>query len=114
MTIRPCIQLTLWRGYLPAPLPTTLLFQRRAVLLEEVPDLWRGHGDIDAAHTQMPHRVHHRVDDGRWRANRWRFADALRADRVVRRRRNRLADFPFGRFNGGRDHVVHERAAVDV
>ena len=39
-------------------------------------------------------RVHHGVDDGGRRADRRRLAHALRADRVVRRRRDRLAQLP--------------------
>ena len=59
-------------------------------------------------------RVDHGVDDGGRRADGGRLADALRADRVVRRRRDGLAELPVRALHRGRQQVVHERPAEAV
>ena len=59
-------------------------------------------------------RVEHGVDDRRRRTHGGRLADALRADRVVRRRRDRLAELPARALHRRRQEVVHERAAEVV
>ncbi len=62
--------------------------------------------------------VRERVDDGvherRGRADRRRLADALGADRMVRRRRDRLAQLERRRLPGRRDQVVHDVGADAV
>ena len=59
-------------------------------------------------------RVDHRVDDRRRRPDVRRLADALGAERVVRARRDRLAELEVGALERGRDQVVHERRVEAV
>src|SRR5690349_10606095 len=85
-----------------------------ALLVEDRPHLLRGDRDIDVANAEMPKRVNDGVRDGRRRADGRRLADALRADRVVRRRRDRLLELPRRRLHGRRQQVVHERSGEVV
>ena len=64
------------------------------LLVEDGPDLLGRDRDVDVADAQVPQRIDHRVGDRRRGADRGRLADALGADRVVRRRRDGLADLP--------------------
>ena len=70
---------------------------------------WRGDRDVDVADAEVPERVDDRVRDRRRRADRRRLADALRADRVVRRRGDGLVELPGRRLDRRREEVVHER-----
>src|SRR5690349_11220430 len=57
-----------------------------ALVAQDLPHLRRRDRDVDVADPQVPQRVDDRVRDRRGRADRRRLADALGADRVVRRR----------------------------
>src|SRR5262245_20694056 len=56
----------------------------RSLLVEGRPHLLRRDRDVDVADAEVPHRVDDRVRDCRRRPDRGRFADTLRAERVVR------------------------------
>src|SRR6476619_362272 len=80
-----------------------------ALLVEDRPDLLGGDRDVDVPDPEVPERVDDRVRDRRRRADRRRLADALRADRVMRRRGDGLLELPGRRLDGCREEIVHER-----
>src|SRR5687767_11715404 len=65
-------------------------------------------------HAEMPHRVYHRIDDRCRRTDCRRFADALRAERMMRRRRDRVCGLPLRCFDCCRQQIVHETTLQDV
>ena len=67
----------------------TTTIDRAARRADRLPDALRRGGHVDVAHAQVRERVDDGVPDGRGRADRARFADALGAERVARRRRLR-------------------------
>src|SRR5690606_909337 len=69
--------------------------------LDGPPDLRRGQRHVRVPHAVRLERVEYRVDHGGRGADGGRFADALRADRVVRRGRDRLAQLPARALHGG-------------
>ena len=82
--------------------------------LDRLPDLGARKRHVDVLHAERLQRVDHRVDVRGGRADRGRLADALGADRVVRRRRHRLAQLEPRRLDRGRQQVVHEVRADAV
>ena len=98
----------------PASTRTSAGSLRQSRLLERGPDLVGGDRHLEVPHAGVRERVDDRVDVGGGRADGRRLADALRADRVVRRRRDRLAELERRRLPGGRDQVVHEVRADAV
>src|SRR6476646_8299876 len=81
-----------------------------ALLVEDGPDLLGRDRDVDVAHAEVPQRIDDGVGDGRRGADGGRLPHPLGADRVMRRRRRRLACLPGRAFHGGRNQIVHERA----
>ena len=63
---------------------------------------------------RLVQRVDDRVHDRGRRADVRRLADALGSERVVRARRDRLAELEVGALERGRDQVVHERRVEAV
>ena len=86
----------------------------RLRLLQRLPDLRGRDRHVDVLHAGVPQRVDHRVDVRGGGADRRRLADALRADRVMRRRRHGLAQLELRRLPRRRDQVVHEVRADRV
>src|SRR5260370_41244760 len=84
------------------------------MLLEDRVDLPGGDWDVEMGDAEVAERVYHRIDDSRRRAHGGRLADALRPERMVRRRRGRLVGLPRWRLHRGRQQVVHETALLDV
>ncbi len=76
----------------------TSLFQRGALLLQDLPHPGGRNRDLHVPHPKMPQSVDDRVHESGRRADGGRLPDALRSDGVVRRRRHRLPDFPFRGF----------------
>ena len=72
-----------------------------------------GHVDVVDA-VRGVQRVDDRVDDRGRRPDVRRLADALGAERVVRARRDRLAELEVGTLERRRDQVVHERRVEAV
>ncbi len=70
---------------------------RAAGRAHRLPDPLRRRGHVDVAHAQVRQRVDDRVPDRRRRADRARLADALRPERVARRRRLARSVSKFGR-----------------
>src|SRR5262245_3240716 len=58
----------------------------------------------------MPESVHDRIDDGGGRSDGCRLSDALRRERVMRRRRAGLVRLPILRLDRRREQVIHEAA----
>ena len=87
---------------------------RNAVPLHGPPHLRRRERHVDVADTERLQRVDDGVHDGSAATDRRRLAHALHAERVVRRRRDRLAQLPRRALHRRRQEVVHERAAEAV
>ena len=68
--------------------------RRRRMALHRLPHPRRCERHVGVPNTERLQRVHHGVDDGRRRADGRRLADALGADRVVRRRGDGVAGLP--------------------
>src|SRR5262245_66002251 len=78
-------------------------------LLQKLPHLLGCDRDVEVRDTQVRERIHHRIGDRGRRADGGRLAHAFRAERVVRRRRDRLVGLPLRALERGR-HVVVERS----
>ena len=105
---------TSWR-ISPAASPVTLVTAAAQDALHRRPDTSRSAGHVDVVDAvRLVQRVDHRVDDRGRGPDVRRLADALGPERVVRARRDRLAELEVGRLEGRRDQVVHERRVQAV
>ena len=84
------------------------------VPLHRFPHPARGERHVGVPDAVRLERVDDRVDDRRRRTDGRRLADALGADRVVRRRRDRVPRLPVGHLHRGRDQIVHQRTGEAV
>src|SRR5438128_3758032 len=87
---------------------------RRADLIQSRPDLVRGDRHVDVRDAQVSDRIDHGVDEGRRRADRGRLTDPFSADRVVGRRRDRLAYLELRRLPARGQQVIGEIGAEAV
>src|SRR5205814_6730814 len=81
-----------------------------ALAVDRPPYLLCGTGHVDMTNAEMRNRIEHRVVHRRRRSDRARFADALRAERIDVRRRDRVIERERGQLGGAHECVVGEVA----
>src|SRR5215510_12089999 len=80
------------------------------VLSQKLPNFRRGDRNVDVSYSEMPERVHDRVDDGCGRSDGRGLSDAFRPERVMRRGGAGFVRLPVRRLDRGREQVIHEAA----
>src|SRR4051812_34052265 len=82
--------------------------------LNRAPYLLGRERQIEMSDAERLERIEHRVGDRGRGANRARLADALHAEWIRRRRRDRAAEHVFGNVARARDGVIHELAGQQL
>src|SRR5215831_4598288 len=81
-----------------------------SVFSQKLPHFRRGDRNIDVSYSEMPERVHDRVDDSRGRSDGRGLSDAFGAERVMRRGGAGFVRLPIRRLDRRREQVIHEAA----
>src|SRR5579884_3163742 len=83
-------------------------------LLDRAPDSLGLERQLDMLDAERPQRIEHCVGDAGIAGDRARLADTLGAERIDRRRRDRIGDLETREHFRARHRVVHQAAAQEL